>query len=72
MPADRTTVLYLFPRIAAFTRTRTFIAIAAFIVGVKATAAASAQLSQYPHDDRIDAAQEMTTDCRPIMTRPSR
>jgi uncharacterized membrane-anchored protein YhcB (DUF1043 family) len=26
--------LYLFPRIAAFTRTRTFIAIAAFIVGV--------------------------------------
>jgi hypothetical protein len=31
MPADRTTALYSFPRLLAFTRTRAFIAVVAFI-----------------------------------------
>jgi uncharacterized membrane-anchored protein YhcB (DUF1043 family) len=34
MPADRTMVLYSFSKLLTFTRTRTFIAVVAFIVGV--------------------------------------
>lgn len=34
MTADRTTVLHSFPRLLTFTRTRTCIAIVAFIAGV--------------------------------------
>jgi len=54
MPADRTTVSYLFSRILAFTRTRTFIAIAAFIVGVNI----GIIIAGYEHRQALSALQE--------------
>jgi uncharacterized membrane protein (DUF106 family) len=54
MTADRTTVSYLFPRISAFTRTRTFIAVAAFIVGVNI----GIIIANYEHRQVLSALQE--------------
>jgi uncharacterized membrane-anchored protein YhcB (DUF1043 family) len=34
MPTDQPTVQYLFPRLLAFTKTKTFVGVAALIVGV--------------------------------------
>jgi uncharacterized membrane-anchored protein YhcB (DUF1043 family) len=60
MTADRTTVLHSFPRLLAFTRTRTFIAIVAFIAGVNiGFIIASYENRQALHvlDAKIDAAK---------------
>jgi hypothetical protein len=70
MPADQTTVRYLFPRLSAFTRTRTFIAVLAFIVGVNV----GIMIGNYEHrqalhvlDAKIDAIKAQTD----ILKRPS-
>jgi uncharacterized membrane-anchored protein YhcB (DUF1043 family) len=60
MTADRATASYSFPRLLAFTRTRTFIAIAAFIAGANiGFIIASYENRQALHvlDARIDAAK---------------
>ena len=70
MPADQTTVRYLFPRLSAFTRTRTFIAVLAFIVGVNV----GIMIGNYEHrqalhvlDAKIDAIKAQAD----ILKRPS-
>jgi uncharacterized membrane-anchored protein YhcB (DUF1043 family) len=54
MPPDLTTVSYLFPRISAFARTKTFIAVAAFIVGVNI----GIIIAGYEHRQVLSALQE--------------
>ena len=60
MTADRTTVLHLLSRLLAFTRTRTFIAVVAFIAGANiGFIIASYENRQALHvlDARIDATK---------------